>query len=496
MLKSNFADSWNVNFVRVLVGTTILRLVFAATAGLKGEEAYYWNCGQHAALSYFDHPPLTGWMVRLSMEFGKHMEMWVRVPAVILFVITLMFLFRTAKVMFGSRAAFLTAAVACLIPALEWHSMIMLPDAPLLCFWSIGLYCGYKLVSEDNTYWWWGVGASAGLGLLSKYPAILIPLAPVLFIIIAKKRELFDKHFWLSLVLAAAIFSPVIIWNGHNDWVSFKLFASRFFDADSVVHNLKGSLLNQLIALTPGGLVLFIWLLAKGLKMKSDHRYLYLSCSALPIWIALICLSFVREINMSWLLPGYLALTVMAGAWIEDSQAWKTKKIILALIFVPGLALSFLPLVNALAPIPALNKFDDFHGWDQVAREVMLTQREMPNPNLTFYAGNGYNMASELAFYTNCHYMTLSDNILGKNTDSFSNWENPKQFLGWDCIYVLAEDLSSDGNWVPRHAFSLTDLEKHFKEVEHESRLTAFQGGKPLRRYKIYKCYNYLGADK
>lgn len=496
MLKSKTADSWNINFVRVLIGTTILRLVFAATAGLKGEEAYYWDCGKHAALSYFDIPPLTGWLVRLSTEFGKHMEMWVRVPAVILFVITLMFLFRTAKLMFGNRAAFLAVAVACLLPALEWHSMMMFPEALLLCFWSIGLYCGYKLISDENTYWWWGIGASLGLGLLSQYPAALIPLAPVLFALITKKRNLFDKHFWLSLGLAILMFSPVIFWNYQNDWASFKNLASSFINTNSAANNLQKSLIYQLLALTPGGLVLFVWLLARGLKMRSDDKYLYLLCSALPLWLLFICASFVQETSISWLVTGYLAPAIMAGAWMESTQAWKTKKIILALIFVPGLALSFLPIVNALAPIPALNKFDEFHGWDQVAREVLLTQREMPNPNLTFYAGNGCKMAAELAFYTNCPYLTLSDNILGEQAKSFSYWENPKLFAGWDCIYVLSEDLASDDNWVPSNAFSQTSLEQHFQEVEHESRLTAFQGGKPLRRFKIFKCHNYLGPEK
>ncbi len=497
MLKNKTADSWNINFVRVLIGTTVLRLVFAATAGLKSEEAYYWNCGKHTALSYLDQPPLTSWLVRFSTEFGKHMEMWVRVPATILFVITLLFLFRTAKAMFGNRAAFLTICVACLLPCFEWPSMIMLPDAPLLCFWSIGLYCGYKLISTENTYWWWGVGASAGLGLLSKYPAILIPLAPLLFALITKKRGLINKDFWISLFIAAVLFAPVIIWNYQNSWASFKYLASgHIFEAGAIAGNLWESLVNQLIALTPGGLILFICLLASGLKNRADDKYLYLLCSALPLWILCLGAAFFGAIGINWLLPGFIAPAIMAGAWMDKAEAWKTKKVILALVFLPGLMLSFLPLANALAPIPALNKFDDFHSWDQVAREVLLTQREMSNPNLTFYAGNGYQMASELAFYTNLPYMTLSDNILGKDAKSFNYWEDPNKFIGWDCIYVLPEDIDKDGNWVPRQDFSLAELEQHFQEVEHESRLTAFQAGLPLRRFKIYKCHNYSGPGK
>src|ERR1700709_1140832 len=40
----------------------VLRLWFDLAVAPMGDEAYYWMWGQHLSWSYFDHPPLDGWL--------------------------------------------------------------------------------------------------------------------------------------------------------------------------------------------------------------------------------------------------------------------------------------------------------------------------------------------------------------------------------------------------------------------------------------------------
>eukprot|EP01035_Chromulina_nebulosa_P012023 gene12023-16038_t len=48
-----------------------LKLYFEFAAAPIGDEAYYWMWGQKLALSYFDHPPLHAWMLRvMNLVFG------------------------------------------------------------------------------------------------------------------------------------------------------------------------------------------------------------------------------------------------------------------------------------------------------------------------------------------------------------------------------------------------------------------------------------------
>src|SRR5882757_4231869 len=49
------------------------RIYFQLNADLVSDEPYYWMWGQHLGWSYFDHPPLHAWLLRLmSLIFGWH----------------------------------------------------------------------------------------------------------------------------------------------------------------------------------------------------------------------------------------------------------------------------------------------------------------------------------------------------------------------------------------------------------------------------------------
>ncbi len=49
-----------------------MKLIFTVNAVPFPDEAYYWLWGRHFQLSYFDHPPLQGWLQGLSyLMFGR-----------------------------------------------------------------------------------------------------------------------------------------------------------------------------------------------------------------------------------------------------------------------------------------------------------------------------------------------------------------------------------------------------------------------------------------
>ncbi|MHB1109812.1 MAG: hypothetical protein ACYCZU_05790, partial [Devosia sp.] len=60
--------------LQIVVGIFIaLKLWFDLGVDPMGDEAYYWMWGQHLALSYFDHPPLQGWLLGVVAQlFGWH----------------------------------------------------------------------------------------------------------------------------------------------------------------------------------------------------------------------------------------------------------------------------------------------------------------------------------------------------------------------------------------------------------------------------------------
>jgi hypothetical protein len=80
---------------------------------------------------------------------------------------------------------------------------------------------------------WLAFGVLTGLALLSKYIAVL-PAGAVAAALLTSRRGramLRTAGPWLALVVAVAIFSPVIYWNAKHGWASFKFQLHHGLDA-------------------------------------------------------------------------------------------------------------------------------------------------------------------------------------------------------------------------------------------------------------------------
>src|SRR5215217_7540049 len=63
---------WKLVLLQLIVLYILaLRLWFDIAVTPMGDEAYYWMWGQHLSWSYFDHPPLDGWLqAGVAIIFG------------------------------------------------------------------------------------------------------------------------------------------------------------------------------------------------------------------------------------------------------------------------------------------------------------------------------------------------------------------------------------------------------------------------------------------
>ncbi|MGM9999531.1 MAG: ArnT family glycosyltransferase [Candidatus Bruticola sp.] len=491
--------SWNFRFLNLLIITTLVRIIFGALAELKYEEAYYWMYSQNLDWSYFDHPPLIGWLIFLSCKLGGDAEIWVRLPAILCFAGTLFFIHRLACDLFGARIGFITAVLASLLPAFEWYSIFTLPDAPLLLFWSLVMCVGYRLYEDEKPLWWLVIGAATGLAMLSKYPGILAPLAPVLIIAFKKKYHLFKCwQFYAGIALCWLIFSPVIYWNSQHEWASF-LFqgVSRFFEANSWLDIVGGSLLNITALPTPFGFLLLLWVAWQSLKRaQTDERWFYLVCAFLPFAFIIVAVAVCRLVQLNWPLPIYPALIIATAAVLDEVRAWYNRKwqFVLGAVFIPAVIFSLLPLIAVVWIITPLNRFNEIYGWKHMGQTVLEMVSANPNPKKCFIAGHDYQTASEAAYYTKLPRLTVASNLYGQRSKGFDYWSQQNDYQGWNCVYVVTEELHSNGQFRPRHEFNLDELRKHFDSVDPSgNRLTVYRGGSPVRRYRFYYGINYRG---
>lgn len=203
----------------LLILLVVLQGLYNARVPLMGDEAYYWAWSQHPGLSYFDHPPLIAWLLRLATAWAAS-EFTVRLVPLLCLGLSTWLVWRLAREIDGDRAAAIALAIFLVMPATHIGAFAAVPDAPLMFCWTLALYAGHRTLRAEPGIWPLTTGLAIGLALLSKYTAILFPVALLAYLTIWRRDVLRRRSSWLAALLALAVFSPVLIWNQQHDWVS------------------------------------------------------------------------------------------------------------------------------------------------------------------------------------------------------------------------------------------------------------------------------------
>ena len=477
------------------------RLIYINLIPLAPQEAYYWNYSRHLALSYFDHPPLQAWIIFLTTKIGAS-EFSVRLACPILAFFSGLFCFKIGKQLFNTKIGFYFFLLLNLILIFNIGSVIFTPDAPLLFFWILSFYFFCKIIIENKPYYWYPLGASLGLAMLSKYTAIFIPISILTFLLLSKPHRfwLARKEPYLAVIISLLVLSPVIIWNAWNDWASFAFQTSRRA-GELVSFSIKdffgylGSQLGLVSPLIYAGIIYALFKIGKeGLKSKNQVSLALFSWSA-PILIFFTLVSFKYWVKINWVVPGYvtalLALAVIYFKKVEvksltgwrsqkSFKAWGLTSIIISFIFsILGYLSPFLPL--------GIGKGEALSGWKELARKVNQVKTEMSDGREPIIIGYEYKAASELAFYLPDRPEVYSNNFVGRPGLSYDFWANPSDFKGKDAIFVY--DV--------RNRYKTPEsLKKLFDQVEVPQRFSVFKKGKKITEFYIYKCYTYKGISK
>ena len=216
---------WRVGAVAVLLYSVAIRLLYIDLVDLIPQEAYYWNYSQHLDLSYLDHPPLTAWLIGAVSKLLGHSELAVRLGAVACWAVAACFTYLLAKNLLDRSTAFRAVLLLGSLPFFFGTGFFMTPDAPVVAFWAGVLYFLERALIAGKKRAWIGAGVCLGLGLLAKYPILLLCPAALLFVLLdaRSRRWLLRPGPYLAVAIGLLLFTPVLVWNYQNDWASFKL---------------------------------------------------------------------------------------------------------------------------------------------------------------------------------------------------------------------------------------------------------------------------------
>lgn len=220
---------WRTVVLGVVAYAFILRVVFSACVELMPEEAYYWNYSRHLDIGYLDHPPLVAWLIRAGTTLFGNTEFGVRFGALCCGVTASFFIYRLTREVFGQASALAALIFAQVLPYFFMSGMLMTPDAPLAAAWAASLFYLERALVGGRSGAWLGVGLAMGIGMISKYTIGMVGLAALIFMIadVPSRRWFRRWEPYAAVLIAAAVFSPVIVWNAQHDWASFAFQTSR-----------------------------------------------------------------------------------------------------------------------------------------------------------------------------------------------------------------------------------------------------------------------------
>jgi 4-amino-4-deoxy-L-arabinose transferase-like glycosyltransferase len=359
--------------IALLFGLLIVRLWFAQTFELSGQEAYIWLQGHGTNLStgYWERGPLLPWLVRIGTIFFGDTELGVRWIAAWIACGTGFVLFYLARHWFTPRAAFWTVVVFVVAPIFAWKLCFMTEATASIGLMALAMLAFVRALEEDHFWWWLLGGAACGLALLISVANVwwLVGLLLYLGLDPERRARLREPLLWVTLIVAVLFLAPMAWWwNGtqvadirHQHLISSFPF-SHPFSLNRGFHFIG----LEIFYLGPFFFVLMVFLLTRlGRRLWDDERYAFLVCLAGPglLWQNLA--AFFQEGKFELVPALTLPLVLLIGCYgARIARVDRISRRLLAGVFV----------LTALQTIAGLNPFYLFAKSDGQGYQLRRTQ--------------------------------------------------------------------------------------------------------------------------
>lgn len=479
---------WRLVALAVVGYALLLRLAYAGVVDLLPEEAYYWNYAQRLDIGYLDHPPMVAWLIALSTGVFGDTEFAVRLPAILCWMVALVFVVQLAVRLVNRSAGFAAAAIFSVLPFYFVQGTIMTPDAPLLACWAAGLFFLHSALVRGNHRSWLWFGMAVGLGMLSKYTIGLLPMVALVLVLLdgPGRRVLLTRWPYLSAGVAAVVCSPVVIWNAMNGWASFEFQTVRRLAAEPEF-GLPVLIGSMLALLSPVGILsalraLGVRSLDRGSLGFADRRFLFVGAAA-PLTVFVVY-SLNHQPQLNWTGPLWLALIPLmtmdfrpvaermrsVGLPTSLPAGWTVSAAVLLLGFGGMLHYLSLGLPQSMYP----ERMPMPVAWEEVAIAIeeiedRLEARIGSEPIVV--GMDKYHLASQVAFYRAKHEgledtpgeswnATTSRHLFGMSALMYEYWFEPLPLAGSTVIMVAFDKEDIDDESIGAWFTDLSDIEE------------------------------------
>ena len=455
---------------------TLIRIFVALNFDLGVDEAHYVLYGINLDLSYFDHPPLVGWMQALFIKlFGINLFS-ARIGAILTGFVTSLLLYHLIfKIFHDIKKAIL--AVLALNASFIFNALFLmfLPDTLLYILIFPIIFTTYNLEKNPTLKNWLLLGFFLGLAGLSKYTAVLFLPPIALYFLIKRRFNLFyDIKILPAIFLASIIILPVIIWNIEHNWISFNYQSNHVAGASHICfYCFFKSILAQFGAYNPFLMPIAFYGLYKSFKSKNDLLLLVALFGTVLI-LFFSYSSLYKTALPHWSSEFYLLFIPIGVVFLYD----KFKKYIhfaigfgfgLSLIIYAELSFKFIPQKN----YNSIHR--DIYGWSKILKEA---NSFIKDKNKDAIAVTNWSLASR-AIYYNLKYKT-DIFLLDNRFDQFDLWQK-KSPIGKNLIIIQTKFFHKN----------LNDFKcKSIKKLKtFDIKINNYK----VNTINLIKCYNYQG---
>ncbi len=469
-------------FIIILSSVTAIRLVIIAFIGLINDEAYYWVWSRHPSLSYYDHPPMIAWVIRVFTGVLGSSPFTIHLVGLLFITSFTVILYAWAKEMFSARDALWGTVTVLFTPLFFLGGSVLTPDAILSFFWVITLYAVFRALKSRKHFYWYWAGIAAGLGAITKYSIFFLPAAVFLYLIFSNENRwwLKKKEPYISFLLMVVIFAPVLVWNARNDWVSFTFhLVSRhnvYFSAGRFLR----FIVSQMVHISPVAYIYcwisFFLLFLKGFKNK-DWISRYLFFMSFPLVAGFSLSTFYTDALSHWPVFGYVGGLIAIPAIIKSRNKNKVlvTNIVLSVVIITVFA------GQVIYPFFSIKKdpTNDVHGWSEVGKQTTKIYSTLPDESFLLCAR--YETGGQLSFAVRKEVYVLHP---GRVT-AFNFWQKEKELMGKDALYVT----HSGCFYPPKNIY-------RFKSIKLLKEIPIYRAGKKVRTFSLYHCRDFRGTKR
>jgi 4-amino-4-deoxy-L-arabinose transferase-like glycosyltransferase len=338
-------------YLWVLAGLVPVYLGLAAWLPPADDEVYYWCWAQRLQMSYYDHPPMVAYMIRVCTELLGDTLLALRVPAIVSTLTVLAVIARLTQPRTLLPWVMFT-------PLFTFGAVLVTPDTPLLMFWAFYLLWLVKMHQrlEEGTgglAWLWIVGGLIlGCGILGKYTTGLGMIAGFISFLVAVPVRRWIVGYILHGMVAGLVTLPILIHNLRYDFVPILYQWKHSMSVSEPGLGQFASFFGvQILLFGFLPFAVFVWTVLRWKELMTEPRLRVCACLFAVPFAFFLYKATRGHLEGNWALAVYIACWPLAAEMVQRAVLPISRRLAAASFAVPAACVTILA-VHLVQPLP------------------------------------------------------------------------------------------------------------------------------------------------